>query len=38
VNLIKGSEFRELPGQTHNVSVKVLAPVLQAFFSGAAGG
>jgi hypothetical protein len=38
VNLVRNSGFRELPGQTHNVSVKVLAPVLEAFFSGTAGG
>jgi pimeloyl-ACP methyl ester carboxylesterase len=38
VNLVRNSGFRELPGQTHNVSVKVLTPVLEAFFSGTTGG
>ena len=31
--VVPGADYLELPGQTHNVSAKALAPVLKAYFS-----
>ncbi len=33
VRVIPGARVRMLPGQTHNVSATVLAPVLKEFFT-----
>jgi hypothetical protein len=33
---LRGTQYRTLEGQTHDVSAKVLAPVLSEFFRGQA--